>query len=109
MIAAHLRMRKIAGTESERDNEQDRGRKREKEGECVTTLKKMPATRTKIKMITYPAADVRALRVTHAYTYATYRRSSEDGMDETGVRRWGGRRGIGVCRDAGPLPRCFVI
>lgn len=48
-------------------------------------------------MITYPTADVRALRV-HAHTYAAYRRS--DGGEEARV---------GVCRDAGPLPRCFVI
>lgn len=70
-------MRKIA-REKERERWQgewdnEHGRKGEGahdvgEGECVTTLKKMPATRTKIKMITYPAADVRALRVTHART-----------------------------------------
>lgn len=62
----------------------------------------MPATRTKIKMITYPAADVRALRVTHAYTYAMYRRNTEDegvdgmgrGRGEKGDRRMQGCRTV---------------
>lgn len=35
---------------------------------------------------------------THART-PTYRRRSDEGEKE----------GAGVCRDAGPLPRCFVI
>lgn len=106
MIAAHLRMRKIAREQRGWDNERARGREKASDeaergrGECVTTLKKMPATRTKIKMITHPAADVRALRVTHAHTRTpTYRRRSNEGEKE----------GAGVCRDAGPLPRCFVI
>lgn len=75
MIVAYLRMRKIARTERDRDRERgwtskkgkERVREKEKECGCVTTLKKMPATRTKIKMITYPTADVRALRVTHTH------------------------------------------
>lgn len=61
-------------------------------------LKKMPATRTKIKMITYLAADLRAQHVTHTHT-----RHIEGERDE------GEEKGVGVCRDAGPLPRCFVI
>lgn len=85
MIAAHLRMRKIARTEREREREyvcgtmsgrkrereemeeETRGEsEREREGECVTTLKKMPATRTKIKMITYPPRTyVRCVSRTH--------------------------------------------
>lgn len=73
-------------------------REKEKERGCVTTLKKMPATRTKIKMITYPTADVRALRVTHTRT----RRIG-------GAAEAGEEEGVGVCRDARPLPRCFVI
>jgi len=87
MIVAYLRMRKIAKRERERYNERVKRRKNEREKKrksgCVTTLKKMPATRTKIKMITYPIADVRALRVTRTRT----RRiggAAEEGEEEGG-------------------------
>lgn len=101
MIVTYLRTRKIArerrGIESERVKKRECEKKR-KSG-CVTTLKKMPATRTKIKMITYPTADVRALRVTRTHIRRCIGGAAEERVVE----------GVGVCRDARPLPRCFVI
>lgn len=81
-----------------KERERERECEKKRKNGCVTTLKKMPATRTKIKMITYPTANVRALRVTHTHTRRIG--GAAEGREEEGV---------GVCRDARPLPRCFVI
>jgi len=60
----------------------------------VTTLKKMPATRTKIKMITYPAARGRTCAACHAHTYAVYRSysASERASERERERERGGER-----------------
>lgn len=109
MIVVHLRMRKIARTEMERDNERVKwnGRQKEKERACVCDDAEKNASDTHENKNDYVPRRGRTCTACHARIHVRTVSEEQRGC----VMEWveGGKRGIGVCRDAGPLPRCFVI
>lgn len=88
--------------QKKKDKEKEHARETEREGdrarECVYVTRWKNASDTHENKNDYVPHRGRTCAACHAHTYAAYRRSN--GVEEAGV---------GVCRDAGPLPRCFVI